>query len=407
MKEQLRIAIIGLGNRGRTMLKHEMVHMAKEDLRIVGLCDVYEDRNQLALEIMRKFDLPDPEQITTDYKKILKMDLDAVLIFTSWENHVNIACEAMEAGIYCGVEVAGAYSIEDCWKLIRTYERTKTPLMMLENCSYGKRELMVLEMVRKGLFGDVVHCSGSYAHDLRKEIALGEENRHYRLQNYLIRNCENYPTHELLPIGRILNINFGNRFVSLTSTASSAKGLARWVEENLPEDHKLQGAEFKQGDIVTTVLKCAGGESVTITLDTSLPRAYSRGFTVRGTKGAYFEDNDSVFLDDVHHKDYEFDGKPLWGNAAEYEKEYEHPLWQNYDGYGTHDGTDHLVLRAFFESVKAGIEPPIDVYDAATYMAVTALSEQSIREGSAPQAFPDFTGGHWITRKLPKNKYNI
>lgn len=279
--------------------------------------------------------------------------------------------------------------------------------MMLENCCYGKRELMVKNMVEQGVFGDIVHCDGGYCHDLRKEIAYGEENRHYRLRNYLHRNCENYPTHELLPIGKILRINDGNRFLSLVSVSSCAKGLHQYIVDNKGAEDKLATAAFRQGDVVTTVLRCANGETVRITLDTTLPRTYSRQFTIRGTKAAYFEDTDSIFMDGKDNG-AEFCPSRLWGNAKEYEAEYNHPLWKDYTTIDTHGGMDYLVLRAFFESVMQGIEPPIDVYDMATYISISVLSEDSIAKGGVQVTVPDFTNGKWTYRKAyPDFKYAL
>ena len=143
--------------------------------------------------------------------------------------------------------------------------------------------MMAMNMVKQGLFGEIVHCSGGYCHDLRDEIAFGKEKRHYRLRNYLARNCENYPTHELGPIARVLDINRGNRMVSLSSTASGSAGLHEFILKNKPDDAELRDAEFAQGDIVTTVIKCERGETIVLTLDTTLPRSYDRAFTIRGT----------------------------------------------------------------------------------------------------------------------------
>ena len=140
-----------------------------------------------------------------------------VCIFSAWENHIPAAIYAMNCGKQVCTEVGGAYSLEDCWSLVETYERTRIHCMMLENCCYDRNEMMVMRMVREGLFGTIVHCEGGYQHDLREEISFGAENRHYRLRNYQNRNCENYPTHELGPIAKILDINRGNRMLSLSS----------------------------------------------------------------------------------------------------------------------------------------------------------------------------------------------
>lgn len=404
--KKLRLGLIGFGARGSLLLENTLLPMCEKNIEIKGVCDAYQDRAEQAADKVEKKTGVRPEA-ETDYKKILALDIDAVIIMSAWESHIPIATAAMKAGKYVGLEVGGAYSVEDCWKLVHTSEETGVPCMLLENCCYGKRELMILNMVKKGIFGEIVHCSGGYHHDLRQEIADGEENRHYRLRNYLARNCENYPTHELGPIAKILGINNGNRMISLTSTSSSAKGLHEYINRVKGSDNKYANAVFAQGDVINTIIKCAGGQTISLTLDTTLPRTYSRGFTVRGTKAAYFEDNDSVFIDGEHNE-YEFKGKELWGNAEKYEAENLHPLWDGFVPVGGHDGMDEMVFRAFVDSAIAGVQPPIDVYDAAAYMVISALSEESIACGSQPVAIPDFTCGKWINRTdIVKSKYSL
>lgn len=399
MKEKIKVGLIGFGQRGKSLLESVLVPMTEKDVEIRGVCDLYEDRARYAADYVKNAVGREPV-CTTDYRDITLMDdLDAVIVMSAWESHIPIAISAMKAGKYVGIEVGGAYSLEDCWALVRTSEGTGMPCMLLENCCYGRREMMLLNMVKQGVMGEVVHCSGGYCHDLRKEIAYGAENRHYRLRNYLNRNCDNYPTHELGPIAKVLQINTGNRMVSLTSAASCAQGLHTYIVKQKGENDPLSHAAFAQGDVVTTTIKCQQGQTITLTLDTTLPRAYSRGFTVRGTKGLYTEDTDSVFLDGVHNS-FDANWKKQWGNAAQYEEEYDHPLWKEYKEQvrGGHDGMDWLVFRAFIESVKAGTQPPIDVYDTAALMCISALSEESIACGSKPVAIPDFTNGRWIER---------
>ncbi len=406
-KETVKLGIIGLGCRGITMLTGVILPLREEGVEVIAVCDTCEDRVLAAADAVEGAGVARP-LVTADYREVLAIEeLDAVYIATAWEAHVEIAVAAMKAGKYVGLEVGGAYSVADCYKLVNTYEETGTHCMLLENCCYGKRELMALNMVRRGLFGEIVHCSGAYGHDLRQEVVQGKENRHYRLRNYLTRNCENYPTHELGPIAKLLDINNGNKFLSLSSFSSAAKGLHQYIVEKQGLYRPLSKVNFAQGDIITTVLTCSGGQTVTITLDTTLPRYYTRSFTVRGTKGSYFEENDSVFLDQVH-TEHELDWKKQWGNAQEYEEAYLHPLWQGDVGADMHGGIDHIVAKAFIEAIKSNTRPPIDVYDAATYMCVAALSEQSITLGGAPMAFPDFTNGRWTMRTdIVENEYTL
>lgn len=163
MKEVLNVGVIGLGNRGSNLLENCI--LPQPGVRVLAVCDNYEDRREKGVQLVTAAGQPAP-RAAADYREVLAMpEIDAVVIMASWESHLNLACDAMRAGKYTAVEVAGAYSVEDCWKLVRTHEETGVPCMMLENCCFGRDELMVLNMVRRGLFGEVVHCQGGYRHD--------------------------------------------------------------------------------------------------------------------------------------------------------------------------------------------------------------------------------------------------
>ncbi len=397
--KKARIAMIGLGGRGYGLLRLNLVHM--KNVEVVGICDVYQDRIDKAIEKVKKVCGNTPKG-STNYKDFLQDEnVDIIMITCAWEGHIDIAVEAMQSGKFVAMEVGGAYSVEDCWRLVDTYEQTKTPLMMLENCCYGEYELMTLRMVREGIFGDIVHCEGGYHHDLREEVAFGKENRHYRLKNYLERNCENYPTHEIGPIAKVLDINRGNLFTKLTSYSSVAKGLHEYILANKADDKELVASQFKQGDVVTTIIETIKGQTVVIQLDTTLPRPYSRGYTIRGTKAMYQEDNNLVFLDNKKFKMFDFNSRPLWNNGKRYAKKYAHRIWKNKGAVvkAGHGGMDSLVLNAMVEAFLEGYNPPIDVYDTATWMVITALSEQSIKNNNQTMEFPDFTRGKWKNRQ--------
>lgn len=405
--KNLKIGIFGYGARGKGLLD-TILNMS--DIDVVAVCDEYKDRAEDAKKKVeeKKGNIP---FATTDYREVLKIkEIEAVVISTAWEAHVEIALASMKAGKYVGVEVGGAYSIDDCWRLVHTSEETGIPCMMLENCCYGKKELMCLKMAKEGVFGEIVHCNGAYHHEFREAILACNETRRYRLRNYTLRNCDNYPMHALGPIAKILNINKGNRFLSLVSMASKSRGLHEHALNTRGKDHPLSSVDFKQGDVVTTVIKCAGGETIRLTLETTIPRAYSRDFNVSGTKGYFQEETNSLYLDrdeESYEKKYgEVVAKSLWNNVeTTYEKEFNHPIWKKYEEEGIkggHGGMDWLVLRAFFESAMEKKEPPIDVYDTAAWMSITALSEDSIALGSMPVAVPDFTNGKWIKNKDKK-----
>ena len=400
--DKLKIGFVGIGQRGSDLLCGLSM---MEDVEVLAVCDEYEDRTEAAVKMVKENTGVAPIG-TTNYHEVLKIDdIQAVVIATAWELHVEIAVNAMRAGKDVGVEVGGAYSIDDCWQLVRASEQTGKKCMMLENCCYAQNEMMCLNLAKKGLFGEIVHCEGGYRHDLRNEIIKGEEIRHYRLRNYSLRCCDNYPTHQLGPIAKILNINNGNRMLSLVSVASKAVGLKDYAKEYHGEEHHLSHVNYAQGDVVTTIIKCAGGETIKLTLETSTPRPYSRGFIVSGTKGCFQEDNNSLFLDsdtDQYVQTYDewnFDWQKSWNNAEEYKKKYDHPLWKKCRDKSSEEGhgsMDHFVLRAFVESILEGKDFPIDVYDIATWMSISTLSEDSIAMGGMPVAIPDFTNGKWI-----------
>ena len=401
MKNTVNIGVIGLGGRGQGQMR-EMLNC--EGVKVIAVCDKYEDRALEGQRIVAEKAGNSPH-VYTDYKQLLtRKDIDAILCCSTWITHGRIAVDSMRAGKHVAIEVGGAASVEECWQMVRASEETGKFCMLLENCCYDRNEMALFNMVKQGIFGEIIHMQGGYQHDLRDEICLGRENRHGRLFNFQHRNGELYPTHQLGPISKVLGINRGNRFISLSSMTTKSRGLHEWIVKNKGEDYDLADYSFNQGDVTTTMIKCANGETVVLTHDCSLPRPYSRGYRIQGTKGIYQEDCDGIFIEGMSYVD-----PNDWAHQFEhfvdngYREKYEHPLWKKYavDGIhaGGHGGMDYLVLSAFIESVRLEDKPPIDVYDTAAWMAVTALSEQSIALGSAPVPFPDFTNGMWIDRE--------
>lgn len=401
----VRVGVIGLGSRS-----HEQVRtiLSMPDVEVVAVCDVYADRVQETQDVVEKSRGVRPAG-TQDYREVnAREDIEAVFIFTSWQTHVMIAVDAMRHGKIPGMEVGGATSLEECWELVHVSESTGIPVMLLENCCYNKEEMALLNMIKKGVFGEVVHCRGGYQHDLRDEIGNGDINRHYRQDNFRSRNGELYPTHELGPIAKYLNIGHGNRMMTLVAMASKAAGQQAWMQKHRAGT-PYADMKFCEGDVVTTMIKCANGESIVLTHDCTLPRPYSRGGVVQGTKGLWMEDNRSIYLED--RTPPRPNGEHKFESDKPYMDEYIHPLWKEYEEFGLrggHGGMDYLVLRAFIESIQKGVAFPIDVYDAAAWMAITCLSEQSIAMGSMPVAIPDFSAGRWMQPdSRPKDMFSL
>ncbi len=409
----VKVGIVGLGVRTEVLLA---AFLLMDDMEVIAVCDLQEARIEKILEIFHKYGKPAPKTFT-NYHDMLKMEeLEAVFIPTSWNSHLQIAADCMEAGKYAAIEVGGAASLDELWQLIHAYERTKTPVMMLENCCYCRNELMVLNMVRQGLFGELVYCEGGYEHNLRNILAQMEKSGEERAYHNRFRNGELYPTHELGPIAKILRINRGNRFVSLTSTATKSVSIPQWRRDQTAMGDTYPDVPFNQGDIITTVIKCAGGEVVTLTHSVSLPRPYSRNGRIQGTKGIWLEDANGIYIEGMSRDETLIDpaGNPYdnhyWDKVEDYYEKFDHPIWREDKDklVGGHGGLDSLAIRAFLDAVRNRENTPIDVYDIAAWMAVTCLSEQSIALGSMPVAFPDFTNGKWIRREpAPKNRWSL
>ena len=406
----LRVGLIGVGLRGTNHLQNLLL---REDVEITALCDTDPERLRLCGELLDKAGKKKTATFgahTHSYKDLLALDtVDAVVISTPWSWHTPMAVDAMKAGKYTGLEVSAATTLEECWDLVNTHEATGTHLMLLENVNYRRDILAVLRMVREGVFGELIHFRCGYQHDLREVkfnngqqpygggVEFGEQatsEAKWRTAYSLHRNADVYPTHGLGPVAVMADINRGNRLMSLTSAATKSVGLHNHIVQQGGADHPNAALEFKQGDVITSTLQTARGETIIITHDCNLPRPYSLGFRVQGANGLWEVDGSRIYIEGKSEPH-------RWDEAGPWLEQYDHPLWQKYGEYATgsgHGGMDFFVLHAFVEAAKRKIAPPIDVYDAAAWSAVTPLSERSIAENGSAQFFPDFTRGRWMNR---------
>lgn len=412
-KTKINLGFIGTGLRGSD---HVDAALRRDDCNVLAIAD---PDPRMVESCLKMFDEKGKKRPAVygdgpqDYQRLLAdKNIDAVIIASPWEWHTQQAVAAMQAGKYVGTEVCGGFSLDECWQLVNVQEATGAQLMFLENVCYRRDVMAVLQMVREGLFGELMHLEGGYQHDLRgvkfndgqtpyeSGVEFGEKGfseAKWRTKHSVHRNGDLYPTHGIGPAAMLANINRGNRFVSLTATASKSRGLHEYIV-NHPKggpEHPNAQVLFNLGDIVTTVLKTSNGETMLLSHDTSLPRPYSLGFRVQGTKGIWMDVNSSIHIAGKT--------KPhAWEEAKAWLDKYDHPLWKRYGADAAtagHGGMDFFVFNHFVECVKQQIAPQIDVYDAATWLAITPLSEASIATGSSPQAFPDFTRGRWTDRK--------
>ncbi|WP_226469474.1 Gfo/Idh/MocA family protein [Luteimonas panaciterrae] len=415
-RRRLRLGMIGTGMRGQVLLRELL---RRDDVEVAALCDIEPIMLKRALEMADKAGKPAPKTYGEDqdvhaYRRLLQQrGLDAVIIATPWEWHAPMSIDAMEARIPVGCEVVTGVTLQDHWNVLETQQRTGTPYMLLENVCYRRDVMAALQMVRAGLFGELVHLQAGYQHDLRGvKFNSGNPDQPYdsgvefgpkawsearwRTEHSVRRNGELYPSHGIGPCAMYTGINRGNRFTHINSFATKARGLHDYtVAKSGGTTHPSTQVKFKLGDIVTTTLACENGETILLQHDTSLPRPYSLGFRVQGTHGLWMDLNQSIHIEgrSPPHK---------WELFQAYQDQYDHPLWRKYAdsaaGAG-HGGMDYFVIHAFVEAVKAEAPMPIDIYDAVAWSAITPLSEQSIAEGFRTLEFPDFTKGLWRSRK--------
>ncbi len=416
---KVRIGMIAVGLRGQTHLA-EM--LKRNDVDIIAMADPDKSMMAAAQSMIKKAGKKTAVEYTSgpeDYKKLLsRTDIDAVFISSPWNWHVPQAIDAMKAGKIAGVEVCGAIKLQDCWDVVDAHEKTKVPIMMLENVCYRRDILAIHNMVKKGMFGEILHLQGGYQHDLRpvlfnngsatdnSGVEFGEKafsEAKWRTNYYRDNNGENYPTHGLGPVATMIDVNRGNKLTKLSSIATKSRGLNRYVANHKDggPNHPNALLKYKQGDIVTTQIQTQNGETIVLTLDTSSPRPYNLGFRVQGTNGLWQEQGSGEPDTGLIY----FEGKSPaheWENTKGYMTEYDHPLWKKSgkaaEGSG-HGGMDYFVDNTFIECIKRSTEFPLDAYDLATHYSITPLSEQSIEAGGTLMEIPDFTRGKWASRK--------
>ena len=371
-------------------------------VEVPALCDISRGSLQKAQAMVIESGREKPEGYSKDEYSFREMmsrdDLDAVLVATYWEWHAPMAVYAMKMGKYVGVEVPAAYTLEECWDLVKTYEETQVPCMMLENWSFRRDNLAVLRMIREGLLGEIVHCHCAHSHDCIDHWFFDRETGMDRWgAKYLVHhNRDQYPTHQLGPVISWMNVGCGDYFDQITSTATGSFGINDYFMRRFGPDHPNAKRKFAQGDIVTTVVKTKLGKSIVINYDMQLPRPYDNRWMVQGTRGIYNEQRDAVYLVERSPEYHQ------WEPFGPYQQSFEHPWWKsirNGDGQFSHGGTDYLELKLFLSAVRARVQTPLDVYDSVIMSAHGPLSERSIARGGSPVDVPDFTRGQWRHRQ--------
>ncbi|MCF0182787.1 MAG: Gfo/Idh/MocA family oxidoreductase [Bacteroidaceae bacterium] len=378
----VRIGLIGLGNRGFATLQRFMV---VEGVSFTALCDLSDLNIERSRQFLTEHSPSSMPRFTRRWDDVChSRDVDLIIICTDWLSHTEIAVEAMRWGKHVAVEVPAAMTVDDCWTLVETAERTRCHCIMLENCCYDPFSLMTLNMARMGLFGDITHCEGAYIHDLRDQFNADEAHGGYH-KRWMARFTEQhrgnpYPTHGLGPICQLLDIHRGDRLASLVSMSSDLI-------------YEQRGHDIAENHINNTIIRTVRGRSILIQYDVTTPRPYSRLQTICGTKGyaqkyplmtlsldgqpaVIGEDNIQTYMDRYIHSDM--------ASVLRRGRELNVPNVMNY-----------IMDVRLIEALRAGRPLDMDVYDAAEWSCLAELTQRSASMGGQPVQIPDFTKGHW------------
>ncbi len=392
-RDVVRIAIVGTGLRGRSTL-NELLGVG--NVRITALCDIVPDKVERARALMKRAGHDyEPAMYTSgerDFERLsTRDDIDIIYTATPWDWHVPVCLNAMRNGKHVATEVPAAYTVEDCWKLVDMSEKTRRHCIMLENVCYGATELLVLQMVRAGLFGELKHGGAAYNHDLREILFETKDEGLWRRAAHTKRNGNLYPTHGLGPIAWYLDIHRGDRFEHLVSMSTPEFGLTKWREEHLPKDDPRWSEKYVCGDLNVSLIRTVKGRTIRLEHDVTSPRPYSRINSIQGTNGIFEDYPPRVYIEGrgQSHR---------WASLDEYRARHEHPWWRDQGqraSSGGHGGMDYIMAWRLVTCMREGLAPDMDVYDAAAWSVPGPLSERSVARGSAPVKFPDFTRGKW------------
>jgi hypothetical protein len=392
--ETVRIGFVGVGLQGGSHVENLL---KIEGCRITAVCDIRPERTEWATRQITAAGHPPPTAYTNgprDFERLCETeDLDLVYTATPWEWHVPVMLAAMKNGKHAATEVPAAMTIDDCWALVESAEKHRKHGVLMENCCYDRMEMMAFNMVRQGLFGEILHCEGGYLHDLRSIKFENKDEGLWRRAWSQKLNGNPYPTHGLGPISNDLDINRGDRFDYLVSMSGPSRGLQNWAADHFPPDAPQRKEQFVLGDVNTSLIKTARGKTVMVQHCTNLPRPYSRIHIVQGTTGLFEGYPNRAYIEGRGKSDQ-------WVDASTLLAEFDHPLWKELaeqaKGAG-HGGMDFIEDYRLIKCLREGKPLDMTVYDAASLSSVVGLSVQSVAKSGQPVQVPDFTRGRWRT----------
>ena len=399
--EKVRVAVIGL-HRGMT---HVESCLNIEFAEVVAVCDIFKDRTQAAADACVAKTGKAPVQYSGSEhvweQMVDREDIDAVYIATPWGWHVPMALRTMERGKHAFVEVAAAVTVDDCWRLVDTSERTRRHCVMLENCCYGENELFVLNMARQGVFGELTHGECAYIHDLRSLLFTMDTEGDWRRDYHLKYDGNLYPTHGLGPVAEYMGVGRGDQFKFLVSMSSPEKNLTKFRNEHNPNGGKQAAEKYICGDMNTTLIKTELGRTIMVQHDVVGPRPYSRINALTGTGATFFDYPARLAIDDPKKYGLEAADSDSWlsdADLAKMRQQFTHPLWRKLAERakgGGHGGMDFVMSWRLLDCIRTGHTPDSVVYDAAAWSSIIEISSYSVAAGSSPMTVPDFTRGFW------------
>jgi predicted dehydrogenase len=386
---EIRIAFLGVGGRGTDLL-HNILE--NTDIDVPVLCDLNEKSLTRAADLVQKARGSRPETFSRgplDYKRMLaRDDFRAVLIATPQEDHARMSIDAMLAGKFVGSEVPAATTLEECWELVRTQQKTKSGYMLLENYRYGRNVMQVANMAEKGLFGELTYAECAYIHEIRSMRFNPDGSLTWRGKNVAENIGDLYPTHSVGPVCGWMGINRSDRLVSMVTMSSKSAATHEYAARRFGKDSAPGKVPFLNGDTNNTLIRTKLGRLISVRYDVASPRPAGMGqYSLQGTRGAYsaaFGQN-KVYIEG-RSRPHE------WDELEKYRPEHEHPYWAARGEAASktgHGGGDYFVLTDFIRAIQTG-RSPIDVYDAATWSCIRPLSAVSLRNKSAPVEIPHF-----------------
>ena len=398
----IRLGVVGMGGRGCGVVGR-MCNLP--GVTVAAICDNVPEKVAKAQKMLSDKKKPAAKEYIGEeaWRSLCEdPDVDVVYNTTPWALHVPVQLAAMKGGKHVFTEVPSAFTVDECWELVETSEKTRRHCMQLENCCYGEIEMLTFNLAKLGMLGELVHAEGAYIHDLRhmcKTEWPGAEC--WRFDENRVNGGNRYPTHGLVPLCLTFDVNRGDRLDYLVSLDSNQVNFRAYMEANLAPDNPRRLSKVKMADMNSTLIKTALGRSMLIQHDVSSPRPYSRIQLVTGTKGAICDYPYRVVFEEKPGS-----GAHAWYDekkAKEVREKYRHPLWKTVGELakrvGGHGGMDFIMDSRWVYCLQQGLPLDMDVYDLAATSCLCELTEKSADARGRTYDIPDFTRGAWRTNK--------